>query len=56
MPRRSRTDVNKIRESLVTICTECGHAITPMELVRVDFEHVRCPMCGKEFVPRGSFR
>ena len=26
MPRCSRTDVNKIRESLQTICVECGYS------------------------------
>src|SRR6266571_4559115 len=35
MPRRSRTDVNKIRESLQTVCTECGHSIAPIDLIRV---------------------
>jgi hypothetical protein len=49
MPRRSKTDVNKIRESLQTICTQCGYSISPIDLVRLDNERVRCPKCGKEF-------
>jgi len=51
MPRRSRTDVSKIRESLQTICIECGYSIAPIDLVRLDNERVRCPACGKDFVP-----
>src|SRR5437667_7904285 len=56
MPRRSRTDVSKIRESLQTVCTECGHSIAPIDLVRLDNERVRCPACGKEFVPTPKAR
>ena len=43
MPRRSKLDLNKIRASLTTTCTECGHEITADELRRIDFERVRCP-------------
>jgi predicted RNA-binding Zn-ribbon protein involved in translation (DUF1610 family) len=49
MPRHSKPD--KIRASLTTICTECGRVISADELRRVDFEHVLCPQCGKDFVP-----
>jgi predicted RNA-binding Zn-ribbon protein involved in translation (DUF1610 family) len=48
---RSQLDVNKIRESLQAICTECGHSIAPIDLVGRDNERVRCPACGKDFVP-----
>jgi len=43
--------VNKIREWLQTICTKCGYSIAPIDLVRLDNERVRCPECGKDFVP-----
>jgi hypothetical protein len=51
MPSRSKIDVNKIWETLDTVCTECGFSISPMALVRVGWELVKCPKCGGEFVP-----
>jgi predicted RNA-binding Zn-ribbon protein involved in translation (DUF1610 family) len=51
MPRHSKLDLHKVRASLTTTCAECGHEIAADELRRVDFDHVRCPQCGKDFVP-----
>ena len=48
--------VNKIRGSLQTICTDCGYSIAPIDLERLDNERVRCPACGREFVPPPKVR
>jgi hypothetical protein len=50
MPR-NRINFEKIRASLDTTCTACGFAISPADVQRVDFEHIRCSNCGKDFVP-----
>jgi Zn finger protein HypA/HybF involved in hydrogenase expression len=34
-----------------TGCTECGYAIPEVELRYLDKKRVRCPHCGKDFVP-----
>lgn len=39
---------------LSTECTECGYKIHPAELLYVDEQKVRCPKCGKDFLPKGS--
>ena len=51
MTRRSKTDIAKIRAAMDVKCPECGYSISPAEMVRLDFERMRCPMCRKEFVP-----
>ncbi len=50
MPR-NKIDIKKIHPSLNKICTLCGFAISPADVQRTDFEHIRCSNCGKEFVP-----
>jgi DNA-directed RNA polymerase subunit RPC12/RpoP len=32
-------------------CTHCDYRIPPAELLRIDGEHIRCPKCGKDFIP-----
>ena len=51
MPNRRKTDLAKIHASLNTVCPKCGKQITPAELQRVDFNHVKCPDCGEQFEP-----
>jgi len=50
MPR-NKIDIKKIHPSLNKICTLCGFAISPADVQRTDFEHIRCSNCRKEFVP-----
>ena len=56
MPRRTKLDLKKLHDSLDTVCTECGHSIAPMDLVRRDNSRVVCPACKKEFVPAPKAR
>jgi hypothetical protein len=35
-----------------TKCTICEYAIPPIEIVRTGTDLVRCPKCGKDFVPQ----
>jgi predicted RNA-binding Zn-ribbon protein involved in translation (DUF1610 family) len=51
MPSRRKINLEKIKASLFTLCTECGYKIQPAEERRIDFDHVRCPKCGEAFVP-----
>jgi len=48
---RNKIDQQKIRASLNTTSTLCGFAISPADVERTDFEHIRSPNCGKDFVP-----
>jgi predicted RNA-binding Zn-ribbon protein involved in translation (DUF1610 family) len=48
---RKKIDLQKIRASLDTTCTLCGFAISPADVQRIDFDHILCPKCGKDFVP-----
>ena len=51
MPSRKKINLEKIKASLFTLCTECGYKIQPAEERRIDFDHVRCPKCGAAFIP-----
>jgi hypothetical protein len=51
MPRREKINLEKVRASLFTLCTECGYKIPPAEERRIDFDHLRCPKCGAAFIP-----
>jgi len=42
-----------VRASLNIECPHCHHSITPAERMHIDTEHIRCPKCQKEFVPKG---
>jgi len=48
---RNKTNLEKIRASLVTTCPHCEARIEPDELKRVDWERLECPKCGGTFVP-----
>jgi predicted RNA-binding Zn-ribbon protein involved in translation (DUF1610 family) len=36
---------------LSTRCTECGYAIEPRERLKTGWDTMRCPQCGKDFIP-----
>jgi hypothetical protein len=48
---RKKINLDNVRASLATPCPYCGHEITPAELRRIDFNHVRCPKCEATFTP-----
>ena len=54
MPRKQKIDRQRVMASLDTVCPKCGHSITPVEIRRVDFDHVECPACHEHFVPTAS--
>jgi len=54
MPRRGKFDLEKIRASMNATCPHCGASIPPDQQMRIDFEHMKCPKCGKLFDPRGN--
>jgi hypothetical protein len=51
MPRKQKIDMVAVLACQNTICPKCGKTITPAEVLRLDFERVRCPACGEAFVP-----
>jgi predicted RNA-binding Zn-ribbon protein involved in translation (DUF1610 family) len=51
LPRKDKINLEKIRASLFTLCTECGEKIQPAEECRIDLDHLRCPKCGAAFIP-----
>jgi hypothetical protein len=52
--QRKKIDIKKVLASLNTTCPECGYSITPAEIVRIDFERMKYPKCGKIFAAGGS--
>jgi hypothetical protein len=51
MPRKDKINLEKIKASLFTLCTECCYKIPPAEERRIDGERMRCPKCGAAFIP-----
>jgi hypothetical protein len=51
-----KLDLEKIRASLNVTCPHCNASTPPDKQVRLDFEHLRCPGCGKTFVPQQPAR
>jgi predicted RNA-binding Zn-ribbon protein involved in translation (DUF1610 family) len=47
--QRNKIDRTKVLAALNTICPACGVSISPAEVVRIDFERMRCPKCGHVF-------
>jgi len=56
MPSRRNFDLEKINASLATECPHCRTRIAPKEYKRVDWEHLECPKCGKQFIPEPGKR
>jgi predicted RNA-binding Zn-ribbon protein involved in translation (DUF1610 family) len=51
-----RVNLEEIRASLNTRCVLCGYEIPPSKILHVDMEQLRCPKCGKDFVPERKGR
>jgi len=54
MTPRGKIDLQAIRSSLSTTCTECGYSIPPNEVTRIDSERQKCPKCGSAFTPKNK--
>jgi len=54
MPRKEKINLEKVKASLFTLCTECGYKIWSGEWRRVDGDRLRCPKCGKALIPAKS--
>jgi RNA polymerase-binding transcription factor DksA len=50
MVSKRKIDLEKVRASLFTVCLNCGHAIPPEKLKRIDSDCIQCPECGQKFV------
>jgi ribosomal protein S27AE len=51
MPRSRKINLEKVRASLDKVCPKCGKLIPPVEVRRIDFERIECPVCGERFAP-----
>jgi predicted RNA-binding Zn-ribbon protein involved in translation (DUF1610 family) len=49
MVSRKKVNIAKALASLNTSCPKCGKVITPAETQRIDFERMKCPVCGEIF-------
>jgi hypothetical protein len=52
MPRCRNSDLAKIQAATDTTCPNCDTRVEPKDYKRVDWEHLECPGCGKQFIPR----
>ena len=46
---KNKVNLAKVLASLNTTWPECGYSIVPCEIVRIDFERMKCPKCGEVF-------
>jgi ribosomal protein S27AE len=44
----------KVLAALNTTCPECGYSISPAEIVRIDFERMKCTKCGLVFAAKAE--
>ena len=51
MPRRSKLNLEAIRSVVKVECPHFHPILSPAEYLRVDYEHLRCGKCGKDFIP-----
>jgi ribosomal protein S27AE len=51
---KNKINLEKVIAALNTVCPACGYSITPSEVLRVDFERMRCPKCGAVFVAKSE--
>jgi hypothetical protein len=47
MPRKQKSNREKVQAALTTLRPKCGYSITPAEIRRVDFDRMKCPKCGE---------
>jgi len=47
--QKNKINLAKVLAALNTTCPSCGFSISPAEVVRIDFERMRCPKCGAIF-------
>jgi hypothetical protein len=52
MPSRKRINLQRVLESLSTVCTQCQAVIEPYQIQRVDLEQIECPFCDALFKPK----
>ena len=51
MPSSRKINFKKVLASLNTVSPNCGKAMSPAEVRRVDFERIECPACRERFAP-----
>jgi ribosomal protein S27AE len=44
----------KVLAALNTICPKCGYSISPAQIMRIDFDRMRCPECGAVFAAKAE--
>jgi ribosomal protein S27AE len=46
---KNKVNLREVLRHLNALCPECHYSIPPSEIVRLDFERIRCPKCGAVF-------
>ena len=46
---KNKVNLQEVLRHLNALCPECQYSIPPSEIVRLDFERIRCPKCGAVF-------
>jgi predicted RNA-binding Zn-ribbon protein involved in translation (DUF1610 family) len=49
MPARRKINLEKAKASLSKLCPQCGHEITPAEVLRINSTQLRCPKVRSHF-------
>jgi len=49
---KGKINMEAVLAALNTTCTECSYSIPPNEIMRIDFERMKCPKCGAVFDPK----
>jgi ribosomal protein S27AE len=49
---KNKINLEKVLAALNTACPSCGYSISPAEIVRIDFERMKCTKCGSVFAPK----
>ncbi len=51
---KNKINLEKVMAALNTTCPSCGYSISPAEIVRIDFERMKCPKCGEIFAAKSQ--
>jgi hypothetical protein len=45
-------DLQKVAASLNTVCPQCMAVIEPSQIMRINFDEIKCPWCDAMFQPQ----
>jgi ribosomal protein S27AE len=51
---KNKINLEKVLAALNVTCPSCGYSISPAEIVRIDFERMKCTKCGAVFAAKSE--